>query len=87
MAVDNDIAGTPTRHTDSTDGARPEHGTLACREYGLLAPTGTAVNPADAGDPRSEDVHESTRGAAGQDRMETEEGDKTRQHTLPESGM
>ena len=23
----------------------------ACRKYGLLAPTGTAVDPADAGDP------------------------------------
>ena len=33
-AADNGRVGTPTRHISGTDGARPEHSTLACREYG-----------------------------------------------------
>ena len=32
--------GTSLRHTAGTDGARPEHGALACHKYGLLVPTG-----------------------------------------------
>ena len=51
-AVDDSSAGIPTRNTNSTDGARPEYGALARREYGLLAPTRTAVNLADAWGPR-----------------------------------
>ena len=77
LAADNGSAGTPTRHTSGTDVARPEHGALARREYGLLVPTGAAVDPADAGDLGSEDGPESTRGAAGKARRETEEGGKT----------
>ena len=46
--AETDRMGTLPRHTAGTDGARPEHGALACRKYGLLALTGTAVNPANA---------------------------------------
>ena len=52
--------GTPTRHTAGTDGARPKHGALARREYGLLAPKGMEVDPADTGDSGSEEIHEAT---------------------------
>ena len=52
-AADNRRVGTPTRHIYGTDGARPKHSALARREYNLLAPTGTAVDPANAGDPGS----------------------------------
>ena len=83
MAADNDRAGTPPRHTVGTDGARPAHGTLVRREYGLLAPTGTTVDPADAGDSVSEAGH----GVTGyQDGREPEEGDKTQKRTLPARG-
>ena len=60
---------------------------LARREYGLLAPMGTVVHPADAGDLGSEDGHEATLGTAEQARRETEEGDETRQSALPACGM
>ena len=66
-AAENSRVGTPTRHISGTDGARPEHSALARRKYNLLAPTGTAVDPADAGDPGSTAGH----GATGeQDRRE-----------------
>ena len=87
MAADNDSTGTPTRHTSGTDGARPKNGALAHREYGLLAPTAMAVNPADTGDPGIADGHEATGGLARQDGRETEEGDETRQCALPARGM
>ena len=73
-AAEESSVGIPTRYTDGTDGARPEHGALARHEYGLLALTGTAVDPADAGDPGSADGHEATGEQAGQDGKETEEG-------------
>ena len=53
--------GDPPRHTAGTDGARPEHSKLTHREYGLLAPKGTAVDPADVGDPGSKARHGFTR--------------------------
>ena len=87
MAAVEDSAGTLIRHTAGTDGARPEHGTLAHREYRLLAPTGTAVNPSDAGDRGSKYGHDTTRGAANQAWRETEEGGDTRQSALPARGM
>ena len=77
-AAVGDSVGTPTRHTAGTAGARPEHNALARREYHLLAPTGTSVDLADAGDQASKDSHEATRGTNDQARRETEEGDKTR---------
>ena len=55
---DTNSAGTPPRHTAGTNGARNEHGVLARRKYGLLAPPGTAVNPSDAGDQESRDGHD-----------------------------
>ena len=56
-AADDVSAKTLTRRTTGTDGARPGYGALARRKYGLLAPTGTEVNPADAGDPGSKAGH------------------------------
>ena len=73
-AANNGSTGTPTRHTSGTDGATPKHGALARRKYGLLAPTGTAVDLADAGDPGSADGHEASGELARQVEMETEEG-------------
>ena len=69
--ADNNIAGTKLRHTAGTDGARPEHGALARREYSLLAPTGTAVDPAAAGDRGSREGHVATRETADQARRDT----------------
>ena len=59
-AADDGSAGTPTRHSFGTNGSRPEHGALARRKYGLLVPTETAVESADAGDPGSADGHRAT---------------------------
>ena len=64
-AADGISTGTPTRHTAGTDDARPDHGTLLRRKYGLLAPTGTAVDPSNAGEPGSTDGHEATWEQAG----------------------
>ena len=50
MVADKNSAGTPLRHTAGTDGARYKHSALVRREYGLLALTGPAVDPDDAGD-------------------------------------
>ena len=73
-AVDDGSAETPPRHTASADGAKPKHGVLARCEYSLLAPTGTAVDPANVGDPGSAASH----GASGkQGEREPEEGDET----------
>ena len=79
-AADDSSAGNPLRHTTSTDNDRPKHGELAYREYGLLTPTGTAVDQAEAGYPGSE----AGNGAAGeQTGRKLEEGGKTQQHALP----
>ena len=79
-SADDGSAGTPTRRTSGTDGARPEHGTLERHEYGLMVPTGTAVYPADAAEPGSEAGH----GVTGeQDVRNPEEGDETQQRALP----
>ena len=64
--ADTNSAGTLPRHTAGTNGARPKHGALVRHEYGLLALTGTAVDPADAGDQGSGDGHEDTRGTSDQ---------------------
>ena len=69
-AADNNSAETPPRHTAGTNSARPEHGALARREYGLLAPMGAVVDLAAMGDQGSEDGHEATMGTAGQTRQE-----------------
>ena len=87
MAEENNSMGNPIRHTASTDSVRPEHGALARREYGLLAPTETAVDTVDVGNQGIGDGHEATRGTADQARRETEEGDETRKNTLPVRGM
>ena len=46
------------RHPDGADGARPEHGVLARREYSLLAPEETVGNPAATGPQGSGDSPE-----------------------------
>ena len=75
--------GTPHRRTASTDGTRPKNGTHSRREYGLLAPTGPAVNPAAARKQVRADGHQANRGTAEQVRKETETGEGTRQHAFP----
>ena len=89
MTADNDRVGTPIRHTAGTDSTRPEYGALARCKCGLLAPTGTAVNPSDTGDQGRGDGHEATGGTADQARRETETetGDETQQRALPVRGM
>ena len=72
-----------SRHTTGTNSARPKQGVLARHEYGLLMPTGNLVNPADVGDPCSK----AGKGATwDQDGKEPEEGDKTQERALFESG-
>ena len=62
--------GTPKRHTTGMNGARPKHGALACREYGLLAPMWMAADQANVRDPRRADGHESIEEQARQDGRE-----------------
>ena len=82
-AANDGSKDTPSRHTAGTNGTRPKQGALARREYGLLARTGTAVDPADAGDPGRAASH----GAMGeQDGRKPEEGDETLQRALPARG-
>ena len=85
--MDDGSTGTPTRHTAGTNNVRPDHRALAHLEYGLLALTGTAVNPVDAGDLGSEAVNGAIEEKTGQEIRETEEGDKTRQRALPAHDM
>ena len=72
---ENNNARTLLRHTTGTDGARSEHGALARRDYGLLAPTGLAVDPAVVRYQVSRDGYETTRSVVDQARRETEAGD------------
>ena len=80
--ADTDSVGTLPRHTSGTNGFRPEHGALARRKYGLLVPTGTAVDPANTGYKGSGDGHEATRRTFDQAQRETEEGGRTRQRGM-----
>ena len=80
-------AGTLLRHTVGTDGARPKHGTLARRKYGLLALVGTGFDPAVAGIQGSGNDHKDTRGTANQAQRETEAGGGTSQRAHPACGM
>ena len=86
-SADGNSAGTLLRNISGTNSARPNHGVLARREYGLLAPTGPAVDPAATGDQGSGDGHEATRGTVDQAQRETEAGDRTRQHAFPARSM
>ena len=72
------------RNSDGTNGARPKHGALARRKYGLLVPAGTVVDPYNVGDPGSEAGHGATEDQDG--RELEEEGDKTQQRALPVRG-
>ena len=85
--ADNNSVGTPIRHTAGANGARTEHGALAHHKYGLMPLTGTEVESSDAGDQGYKDGHEATRGTANLAPRDTDKGDKTWQHTLPERSM
>ena len=82
-AAVGDSVGTLHRHTAGTDGARPKKGMHLRCEYGLLAPTGPAVDPDASGNQVSGDGHEANRRTADQTQRETETGDGTRQRALP----
>ena len=64
------------RYYDGADGARPEHGVLARREYGLLALEDTAGDPAAAGPQGSGDNPKDTTGIGGTDGRETGAGER-----------
>ena len=82
--ADNGSAKNPPRHTAGTGSARPEHGALARRDYGLLAPAGMVVNQSNVGDTGSEAGHG---GTSNQDGTGTEEERyKTVQRALPTRG-
>ena len=83
-AAENGSAENRPRHTAGTNVARPEHGALARREYGLLAPTGMVVIPDDAGEPSSKASHEATGDWDG--RNPEEEVEETQQRALPARG-
>ena len=65
-AADKDSAGSMHRHTNGADSARPKNGMHTRREYGLLAPTEPAENPAAAGTKVSKDSHEANMDTANQ---------------------
>ena len=48
------------RHPDGDDGARPDHGGLARREYNLLAPEEPAGDPATAEPQEHGESHKAT---------------------------
>ena len=75
-SVDDQSAGTPSRHTPGTDGARTKNVMLARREYGYLAPTRPAADPANTGYPESAAGHGATGEQARQGGRDTEEGEK-----------
>ena len=83
MVAYNRSAGTLLRHIVGTDGARPKHGTLACRKYGLLALVGTGFDPAVAGIQGSGNDHKDTRGTANQAQRETEVGGRNQSACTP----
>ena len=76
-----DSAGTPHRHPNGANGARPKHGALACRELGLLASADTAGDPASAETQVTGDGHETTE-TGDQTQRYTETGDGTGQCML-----
>ena len=55
----------PQSHPDSVKGARPKHGALARREYGILVPEELAGNPDAEGSQGSWDSPEDTMGTGG----------------------
>ena len=59
------------RHTDNSNGARPKHGALARRKYGLLAPEDPAGDPAAAGTQGSRDIPKDITKTGGTNRRDT----------------
>ena len=68
------------RHPNRTKGARPEHGALSRRKYGLLAPYDPEDNPASAEPQELEDGQEAAMSTGVPDVRET--GDRNGQRTL-----
>ena len=70
------------RNPNVTNSARPEHGTLARRKFGLMAPEEPAGDP-DAAEPQvSRDSPGDTMGTGGTYRRETGTGERKRQRAL-----
>ena len=64
------------------DGARTKHGTLARREYSLLAPKEPTGNPAAAEPQVNGDSLKNTTGTGGTDGRETRTGERNGQRAL-----
>ena len=62
-------------HSGGGDGARPKHGALARREYGLLPPEEPAGDPAAAEPQERRGGHEANMGTGGPEVTETDTGD------------
>ena len=75
------------RRPDGADGASPEHGALARREYGLLVLEEPAGNPAAAELQGSGDSPENISETGCTDRRETGTGERNRQHALLACGQ
>ena len=67
------------RHYEGATGARPEHGVLARRDYGLLAPEELAGDPAVAGSQGSGETPKDTMGTGGTDGREMGRGERNGQ--------
>ena len=70
------------RHPNVADGARPEHGALACRKYTLLAPEEPSGDPAATEPQESGDSPEATMETGGIDVWATKTGDLNAQSAL-----
>ena len=77
----------PRRHPDGTNGARPEHGALARREFGLLALEEPAGESAVAEPQGSGDSPKDTTGTGDTDGRETGTRERNGQHTLLARGQ
>ena len=78
--------GSTQRHSKGAAGARPKHGALARREYGLLAPERPAGDPSAAKPQGSGDEPEDITGTVDTNGMETGTEEWNRQHAPPVCG-
>ena len=75
------------RHPGGADGAKPDHGALACHRYGLLALKEPAGNPYTAGPQGSKDSPNDTMGRGDTDGRETGAGIRNGQRAILESSQ
>ena len=68
------------RHCDGSDGARPEHGVLVHRDYGLMASEGLAGNLSTTGFQGSRDNPKDTTETGDTNGMKMEIWDQNRHH-------